>query len=111
MSYAKLLEGQRYYEAVRSGTLPVNYLERAQEAFQKSAEFDPSFAEAHTAIAEIAFLLDDFAKAEQWSLEQLRRMGVSNGHTESWGEFGMGCGGCARTRDFLPLTFLVCISA
>lgn len=65
MSYAKLLEGQRYYEAVRSGTLPVNYLERAQEAFQKSAEFDPTFAEAHTAVAEIAFLLDDFARAEQ----------------------------------------------
>src|SRR6201989_1402549 len=28
MSYAKLLEGQRYYEAVRSGSLPVNYLQR-----------------------------------------------------------------------------------
>jgi carboxypeptidase Q len=32
----------------------------------------------------------DFAKAEQWSIEQLRRMGVSNAHTESWGDFGMG---------------------
>jgi carboxypeptidase Q len=32
----------------------------------------------------------DFAKAEEWSLEQLRRMGASNAHTESWGEFGMG---------------------
>lgn len=72
MSYAKLLEGQRYYEAVRSGTLPVNYLERAQAAFQKSAEFDPTFAEAHTAIAEIAFLLDDFAKAEQEGLSAVR---------------------------------------
>jgi tetratricopeptide (TPR) repeat protein len=65
LSYAKLLEGQRYYEAVRSGTLPVNYLQRAQEAFQKSAELDPTFAEAHTAVAEIAFLLDDFPRAEQ----------------------------------------------
>lgn len=65
MSYAKLLEGQRYYEAVRSGALPVNYLQRAQEAFQKSAEFDPTFAEAHTAIAEISFLLDDFTRTEQ----------------------------------------------
>jgi tetratricopeptide (TPR) repeat protein len=65
MSYAKLLEGQRYYEAVRSGALPVNYLQRAQEAFQKSAEFDPTFAEAHTAVAEISFLLDDFAQAER----------------------------------------------
>jgi tetratricopeptide (TPR) repeat protein len=65
MSYAKLLEGQRYYEGVRSGSLPTNYLQRAQEAFQKSAEFDPTFAEAHTAVAEISFLLDDFAQAEQ----------------------------------------------
>jgi carboxypeptidase Q len=32
----------------------------------------------------------DFAKAEQWSLDQLRRMGASNVHPESWGEFGMG---------------------
>jgi hypothetical protein len=28
-------------------------------------------------------------KAEEWSLEQLRRMRISNAHTESWGEFGM----------------------
>src|SRR5580698_11156443 len=32
----------------------------------------------------------DFAKAEQWSLDQLRRMGATNVHAESWGEFGMG---------------------
>jgi hypothetical protein len=32
----------------------------------------------------------DFAKAEQWSLDQLRHMGASNAHAESWGEFGMG---------------------
>jgi hypothetical protein len=32
----------------------------------------------------------DFVKAEEWSLDQLRRMGASNVHTESWGEFGMG---------------------
>lgn len=32
----------------------------------------------------------DFTKAEEWSLDQLRRMGASNVHTESWGEFGMG---------------------
>ena len=31
----------------------------------------------------------DFARAEQWSLDQLRRMGASNVHSESWGEFGM----------------------
>ncbi len=32
----------------------------------------------------------DFEKAEQWCLDQLRRMGASNVHAESWGEFGMG---------------------
>src|SRR5215475_1548262 len=32
----------------------------------------------------------DFVKAQEWSLDQLRRMGASNAHTESWGEFGMG---------------------
>jgi len=32
----------------------------------------------------------DFTKAEQWSLDQLRRMGTANVHSESWGEFGMG---------------------
>lgn len=32
----------------------------------------------------------DFARAEEWSLDQLRRMGASNVHPESWGDFGMG---------------------
>jgi carboxypeptidase Q len=32
----------------------------------------------------------DFVKAQEWSLDQLRRMGASNVHAESWGEFGMG---------------------
>lgn len=32
----------------------------------------------------------DFVKAEEWSLTQLRLMGASNPHTESWGEFEMG---------------------
>ena len=32
----------------------------------------------------------DFTRAEDWSLDQLRRMGAANAHTESWGEFGMG---------------------
>ena len=32
----------------------------------------------------------DFAKAEQWSLDQFRHMGASNVHSESWGDFGMG---------------------
>ena len=32
----------------------------------------------------------EFAKAEQWSMDQFRRMGAANVHTESWGDFGMG---------------------
>jgi len=32
----------------------------------------------------------DFANAAQWSLDQLRRMGASTVHLESWGDFGMG---------------------
>jgi len=32
----------------------------------------------------------DFVKAQEWSLDQLRRMGASDVHAESWGEFGMG---------------------
>jgi carboxypeptidase Q len=32
----------------------------------------------------------EFAKATVWSMDQLRGMSVSNVHTESWGDFGMG---------------------
>jgi len=32
----------------------------------------------------------DFVKAQQWTIDQFRRMGASNVHAESWGEFGMG---------------------
>jgi len=32
----------------------------------------------------------EFERAAQWSIEQLRRMGASNPHEESWGDFGMG---------------------
>ena len=38
----------------------------------------------------------DFARAQEWALDQLRRMGASNVHAESWGEFGMGCGRSER---------------
>ncbi len=53
-AYAKLLEGQRYLsELRRSGTSEV--LRLAKEAFQQAATLDPKLAEAHTALAEIAF--------------------------------------------------------
>lgn len=32
----------------------------------------------------------DFAKAAEWSIDELRNMGASNPHLESWGDFGMG---------------------
>ena len=32
----------------------------------------------------------EFERGAQWSIEQLRRMGASNPHEESWGDFGMG---------------------
>jgi len=32
----------------------------------------------------------DFANAVKWSEDQLTRMGASNVHSESWGDFGMG---------------------
>ena len=32
----------------------------------------------------------EFARATQWSIDQLKRMGATNPHAESWGDFGMG---------------------
>src|SRR6516225_3583507 len=32
----------------------------------------------------------EFERAAQWSIDQLRRMGATNAHEESWGDFGMG---------------------
>ena len=56
LSYAKLLEGQRYLSAARnSGGITRDSLRAAQQAFQQAAEINPALAEAHTALAEIAF--------------------------------------------------------
>lgn len=53
-AYAKLLEGQRYLsEMRRDGTSET--LRLAREAFQQAVMLSPKFAEAHTALAEIAF--------------------------------------------------------
>ncbi|HEX8816382.1 MAG TPA: M20/M25/M40 family metallo-hydrolase, partial [Terriglobales bacterium] len=51
----------------------------------------------------------EFAHAELWSQEQLRRMGATNVHTETWGEFGMGweqIGTSLQLVDPAPATFL-----
>ena len=64
-AYAKLLEGQRFLSSARSGLLPPSALRSAQQAFQQAATLDPLLAEAHTALAEIAFLLQDIEQAEK----------------------------------------------
>ncbi|HYE12827.1 MAG TPA: tetratricopeptide repeat protein [Pyrinomonadaceae bacterium] len=64
-AYAKMLEGQRHFSGVRTGTLTVEGLRRAQAAFKEAAELDPTLAEAHTALAEIALFFDDLAQAEE----------------------------------------------
>lgn len=55
-AYAKLLEGQRYawnVDRLRSRAGRQANLKLAQEAFQQSAELDPSLSEAYTALAEL----------------------------------------------------------
>ncbi|HYY55981.1 MAG TPA: tetratricopeptide repeat protein [Pyrinomonadaceae bacterium] len=65
-AYAKLLEGQRYMSALRGG-ISANLIHLAQQAFQQSATLDPTLAEAHTALAELAFFYppQDFPLAER----------------------------------------------
>jgi cytochrome c-type biogenesis protein CcmH/NrfG len=53
-AYAKLLEGQRYLSDVRRDGDAAT-LAQARQAFQDAATLDPTLAEAHTALAEIAF--------------------------------------------------------
>ncbi len=72
-AYAKLLEGQRYLsELRRAGTSEV--LRLAKEAFQQAATLDPKLAEAHTALAEIAFYYppQDFETATREGLSAIR---------------------------------------
>jgi tetratricopeptide (TPR) repeat protein len=64
-AYAKLLEGQRYLSAARNGVVRPTALRDAQGFFQQAATLDPSLAEARTALAEIAFLLQDVEQAER----------------------------------------------
>lgn len=60
-AYAKLLEGQRYLNAGREGGISREMLGLAQAAFQQAAILDPTLAEAHTALAEIAFFFTNNA--------------------------------------------------
>lgn len=65
-AYAKVLEGQRHLATLRRDGNPAT-LRRAQLAFQEAATLDPTLAEAHTALAEIAFYYSpqDFDTAAQ----------------------------------------------
>lgn len=73
-AYNKMLEGQRYLTIVRRDATAAN-LRRAQAAFQEAATLDPTLAEAHTALAEIAFYYSpqdfDTATREAESAERL----------------------------------------
>lgn len=53
-AYAKVLEGQRHLSTLRRDASTIT-LRRAQLAFQEATTLDPTLAEAHTALAEIAF--------------------------------------------------------
>ncbi len=66
-AYTKLLEGQRYLSGARTtGGMTRESVARTQAALNEAAELDPTLAEAHTALSEIAFFfLDDLAAAER----------------------------------------------
>ncbi len=73
-AYVKLLEGQRYLTgALSAGGISRDALTRAQSSLNEAAELDPTLAEAHTALSEIAFFfLDDMAMAEREALAATR---------------------------------------
>ncbi len=65
-AYLKLLEAQRHYAAARGKGFTAASLQTAQQSLREAIELDPTLAEAHTALAEIAFFyLDDIEKAER----------------------------------------------
>lgn len=53
-AYAKLLEGQSYLSNLRRSNVETN-VRLARQSFQQAAALDPTLAEAHTALAELAF--------------------------------------------------------
>jgi tetratricopeptide (TPR) repeat protein len=78
-AYAKLLEGQRYFEGVRSGTLTLDGLRRAQAAFQQAAELEPTLSEARAALAETYFITNDLKQAEAEGVAAVRANADSYG--------------------------------
>ena len=63
-AYAKLLEGQRYFTRTRGQGITKEHMSLAQQAFKQAAELDPRLAEAHTALAEVAFFMNDLEQSE-----------------------------------------------
>jgi hypothetical protein len=65
-AYAKLMEGQRFLTTITRSNMDAN-LKRAKQAFQESAQLDPTLAEAHTALAWAAFYYPpyDFDEAQR----------------------------------------------
>lgn len=62
-AYAKLLEGQRHLNNMGSNPTEAA-VRQSEQAFQQAATLDPTLAEAHTALAELAFFFSqDFDKA------------------------------------------------
>jgi tetratricopeptide (TPR) repeat protein len=78
-AYVKLLEGQRYFEGVRSGTLTLEGLRRAQAAFQQAAELEPTLSEARAALAETYLITNDLKQAEVEGLAAVRANADSYG--------------------------------
>ncbi|MFL6253935.1 MAG: tetratricopeptide repeat protein [Pyrinomonadaceae bacterium] len=78
-AYAKLLEGQRYFEGVRDGTLTLDGLRRAQAAFQQAAELEPTLSEARAALAETFLIVNDLKQAESEGLAAVRANADSYG--------------------------------
>lgn len=71
-AYTKLLEGQRYFEGIRSGSLTLDSLRKAQAAFQQAADLEPTLSEARAALAEINLILNDLKQAEAEALLAVR---------------------------------------
>lgn len=65
-AYAKLLEGQRFMVATRTGGIDTRAgLEGAKRAFETATQLDATLSEPHVGLAEIAFFSSDLASAER----------------------------------------------
>ncbi len=71
-AYAKLLEGQRYLVAARTGVASETSLASARRAFEDALKFDADIAEIHTALAEAAFYGNDIETSERAAKEAVR---------------------------------------